>query len=249
MGPGTPAIEETKKNNEIKAIQRRRKSLENYFTPKPQPKSKVQGAKEKLYYEGDTFNFSEKDERNLTRRLGSDKVIKGRLKKIDDFIKAGKFEDARKKAASFNKDYKSKFNFSRPIREAALQQEKFERAPERFSRSALVQQRKEARKKPAKPSETVSSTSTNTQQSDEVIDKREAAKQRGMTKKLSPYGEARGRRAIQKIFGEDTKVEYEDMDKAGDLKKGGLVKSKKSKYGMKAGGFTSRGTMHRAHKK
>ena len=37
-----------------------------------------------------------------------------------------------------------------------------------------------------------------------------------------------------------------------NLKKGGLVRSKttkKSKYGMKAGGFTSRGTMHRAHKK
>jgi hypothetical protein len=37
-----------------------------------------------------------------------------------------------------------------------------------------------------------------------------------------------------------------------NLKKGGLVRSKttkKSKYGMKAGGFTGRGTMHRAHKK
>jgi hypothetical protein len=63
------------------------------------------------------------------------------------------------------------------------------------------------------------------------------------------FSEASGRKFIRDILGDDTKVEYEDMSEAGPdgARKGGMRKkaAPKSKYGMKAGGFTKRGGMYK----
>jgi hypothetical protein len=63
------------------------------------------------------------------------------------------------------------------------------------------------------------------------------------------FSEASGRKFIRDILGDDTKVEYEDMSEAGPdgARKGGMRKkaAPKSKYGMKAGGFTRRGGMYK----
>ena len=60
------------------------------------------------------------------------------------------------------------------------------------------------------------------------------------------FSEESGRRAIKKVLGDDTLVEYEDMSEAANFKKGGSVKkTEKSRYGMRSGGFTNRGGMYK----
>ena len=216
--------------------------------------------KEKSFFSGGNFSVPQSniDDLPFFRGAGKgDNVVKEKLRLIDSALTAGKTKEATKRINNFQEAFpKANVKFPNPVKVKADQKkrEKSAYAPDNDPKDAEVRTPKPTASatpsNPRAPSSPPPIKSKQTRVANYTPDQ-PAPKGRKVTKlgkETEPkrFSEEAGRRAIKKVLGDDTLVEYEDMSEAANFKKGGSVKkTEKSRYGMRSGGFTKRGGIYK----
>jgi len=184
-----------------------------------------------LAFTGDNFSVTQKKLNSLDRGMRTDNTLVSYLKEIDKALSNRDEEKYDKLKNKFIERFGGSIafpNFSNSVRRSNQSGD---------SRTARSKLRTEAKKPEPEPKPKA-----------ELVERKGPSYSDDMTPPKR-FSEASGRKFIRDILGDDTKVEYEDMSEAGPdgARKGGMRKkaAPKSKYGMKAGGFTKRGGMYK----
>lgn len=216
--------------------------------------------KEKSFFSGGNFSVPQSNIDNLPFLRGAGKgnsVVKAKLKSIDSALTAGKTKNAQDLIDKFQEDFpKANVKFPNPVEVKADQKkrEKSAYAPDNDPEDAKAKTLKPT--PPATPSNPRSPSSPPAIKSkqtrianytpDQPAPEGKTVTKLGKKTEPKRFSEEAGRRAIKKVLGDDTLVEYEDMSEAANFKKGGSVKkTEKSRYGMRSGGFTKRGGIYK----
>jgi hypothetical protein len=186
-----------------------------------------------LAFTGDNFSVTQKKLNSLDRGMRTDNTLVSYLKGIDKALSNRDEEKYDKLKNKFIERFGGSIvfpDFSNPVRRPNQSGD---------SRTARSKLRTEA-KKPEPIQEP--------KPEPELVERKGPSYSDDMTPPKR-FSEQSGLKFIRDILGDDTKVEYEDMSEAGPdgARKGGMRKkaAPKSKYGMKAGGFTKRGGMYK----
>ncbi|MGB1650517.1 MAG: hypothetical protein ACPHEP_05780 [Acidimicrobiales bacterium] len=190
-----------------------------------------------LAFTGDNFSVTQKKLNSLDRGMRTDNTLVAYLKEIDKSLSNKDEEKYNKLKNRFIERFGDSIafpNFSNSVRRSN------QSGDSRTARSKLQTKAVEVEQRPEPPQ---------TQKpKPELVERKGPSYSDDMTPPKR-FSEASGRKFIRDILGDDTKVEYEDMSEAGPdgARKGGMRKkaAPKSKYGMKAGGFTRRGGMYK----
>lgn len=190
-----------------------------------------------LAFTGDNFSVTQKKLNSLDRGMRTDNTLVAYLKEIDKSLSNKDEEKYNKLKNRFIERFGDSIafpNFSNSVRRSN------QSGDSRTARSKLQTKAVEVEQRPEPPQAQ--------KPKPELVERKGPSYSDDMTPPKR-FSEASGRKFIRDILGDDTKVEYEDMSEAGPdgARKGGMRKkaAPKSKYGMKAGGFTRRGGMHK----
>lgn len=243
-----------------------------YKRPTPQPKGYGQKPptrrnpvgtqkkkKEKPFFSGSNFSVPQSNIDNLPifRTGRGDSVVTSILKAIDSALTTGKTKKAQTLIDNFQKNFsKAGVKFPNPVKVKADQKKRQESAyaSDNDPKDAEVRTSKTtASATPSNPRAPSSSPPIKSKQTrvanytpDQSAPKGKTVTKLGKETEPKRFSEEAGRRAIKKVLGDDTLVEYEDMSEAANFKKGGSVKkTEKSRYGMRSGGFTKRGGIYK----
>ena len=190
-----------------------------------------------LAFTGDNFSVTQKKLNSLDRGMRTDNTLVAYLKEIDKSLSNKDEEKYNKLKNRFIERFGDSIafpNFSNSVRRSN------QSGDSRTARSKLQTKAVEVEQRPEPPQAQ--------KPKPELVERKGPSYSDDMTPPKR-FSEASGRKFIRDILGDDTKVEYEDMSEAGPdgARKGGMRKkaAPKSKYGMKAGGFTRRGGMYK----